>query len=54
MDKYYTCEEVAEIYKVKVKTVWSWVKSGKLPAVKLGRYIRIRQSDLLRFEQESN
>ena len=33
MEKFYTCEEVAEMYRVKVSTVWAWVRAGKLKAV---------------------
>jgi excisionase family DNA binding protein len=49
MEKLLTCEQVAERYSVKVVTVYEWIKSRKLPAVKvagrnitalLPRYIR--------------
>lgn len=48
--KYYTCAEVAEIYGVKVSTVWSWVRDGKLGSVRIGKRYRIRQQDLDSFE----
>ena len=51
MDRLYTCEEVAERYSVKLTTVWSWIHSNFLPAIKLGRFYRIRESDLQAFEQ---
>lgn len=52
MDKYYTCEEVAEIYKVRVKTVYKWISDGKLHAIAIGRSYRIRQRDLEAFEKD--
>ena len=51
MDKLYTCGEVAERYGVKLTTVWDWVRKGTLNAIKLGRTYRIRESDILQFEQ---
>lgn len=51
LDKVYTCAEVAERYKVKIKTVWEWIRSGTLVAVTNGRYYWIRESDLLAFEE---
>lgn len=50
-ERLYTCEELAEKYKVKIRTVWSWVRSGKLPAVKIGRLYRVYESDVVAFEQ---
>lgn len=41
MAKMYTCDEVAERYKVKVITVWDWIRQHKLNAIKLGREYRI-------------
>ena len=37
MQTYFTCEEVAQIYKVKTLTVWDWVRRKKLGAIKIGR-----------------
>ena len=46
----FTCEEVAERYKVKVITVWEWIRQKKLSAIKLGREYRIGEDDLKAFE----
>jgi excisionase family DNA binding protein len=43
--KFYTTVEVAEILKVAESTVSSWVKSGKLKAVKLGGTKTVRISE---------
>lgn len=53
MEKYYTCEKVAERYGVKVNTVWDWIRLRKLAAIRVGKNYRIKESDLLEFE-ESN
>ena len=50
--KLFTCAEVAEIYGVKKATVWSWVRSGKLGSIVIGRRYRIRQQDLDVFERK--
>ena len=53
MEKLLTCEQVAERYSVKVKTVWEWIKDGRLPAVKVaGSVYRIRAEDLEAFEKQ--
>lgn len=51
MEKFYTCEEVAERLGVKVTTVWSWVRDKSLPAIKIVRTYRVKASDLEEFEK---
>ncbi len=51
MEKFYTCEEVAEMYRVKVSTVWAWVRAGKLKAVCVGKQYRITKEALAEFEK---
>lgn len=46
----YTCDEVAERYKVKVITVWEWIRQQKLGAIKIGKEYRISEDDLIAFE----
>ncbi len=53
MEKFYSCEQVAERYGVKVATVWEWIKAKKLPAVKVGKLYRIKECDLVSFEQNN-
>ena len=48
-----TCEQVAERYSVKLKTVWTWIRTKKLSASKVGgRVYRIRRVDLEEFEKQ--
>ena len=50
LSKMYTCDEVAERYRVKVITVWDWIRKKKLPAIRIGRDYRISEEDLKSFE----
>ncbi|OGL36461.1 hypothetical protein A3E49_00610 [Candidatus Saccharibacteria bacterium RIFCSPHIGHO2_12_FULL_49_19] len=45
-DKLLTLTEVAQILRVTKLTVWRYTDSGLLPAYKIGRDLRIKQSDL--------
>ena len=48
----YTCDQVADRYQVKTVTIWNWIRTKKLPAIKLGNEYRIREQDLWEFEQK--
>ncbi len=41
-----TPQEVSDLLRVSVYTVRRWIKTGKLPAYKVGRSWRIQESDL--------
>jgi excisionase family DNA binding protein len=50
---YYTVAEAAERLNVSHSTVWRWIRSGKLPAYRVGsRNIRIKQSELDKMVEE--
>ncbi|KAA5805957.1 MULTISPECIES: helix-turn-helix domain-containing protein [Thermoanaerobacterium] len=49
MDKFYTVQEVAEMFKVNIHTVYRWIKEGRLNAVKVGDLVRITESELNKF-----
>ena len=49
MEKFYTPEEIADILKTTRKTVYTWIQSGKLKALKAGKMWRIPQSALDEF-----
>ena len=50
MDEIMTYKEVAQRLKVSERTVWGWVKKGKLKACKLaGRSVRITEQSLRDF-----
>lgn len=50
MDKLYTCDEIAEKYRVQTRTIWDWIRSKKLPAIKVGKGYLIKEEDLKIFE----
>ena len=45
----YTLEEVQELLKVTRPTIYSYIKTGKLKATKIGRYWRVKHDDLKEF-----
>jgi len=45
----YTVEEIAGILKVTERTLYNYIKSGVLKAVKIGKYWRIKHTDLENF-----
>ena len=48
IQKMFSLSEVASIIGVTHRTLQSWVKDGKLPAVKVGAKWRVKESDLQR------
>jgi len=47
--KLYKPEEVAELLGFKDKTVRNWLRTGKLPGLKVGGSWRVREKDLIAF-----
>lgn len=47
--KVYTLNEVSEILKVTRRTLYNYVREGKLQAVKVGKYWRVTDSNLRSF-----
>ena len=52
MDKRYSCEEVANIYGIQVRTVWDWIRKKKLPAVRIGKQYYVSADDLRQLESK--
>lgn len=48
-EQYYSIEEVAKMLKVAYLTVYRWIQSKKLSAIKAGKQYRISKSDLDKF-----
>ena len=53
-DTFLTVAEVAELLKLNQQTVRNWIDQGSLPAVRVGRRVRIRRSDLERILAEGD
>src|ERR1700754_1074560 len=47
-DSFLTVAEVAEMLKLNQQTVRNWIDQGSLPALRVGRRVRIRRSDFER------
>ena len=47
--KLFTLDEVADILKVTKRTLYNYIKAGKLPAVKIGKYWRVSEESLQAF-----
>ncbi len=48
-EKLMTSEEVADLYSVAPTTIRKWVREGKLEAVRLGKHMRFKRSEVIRF-----
>jgi excisionase family DNA binding protein len=53
-ETFLTVAEVAEMLKLNQQTVRNWIDQGRLPALRVGRRVRIRRSDLEKVLQESS
>ena len=52
-DSFMTVAEVAEVLKLNQQTVRNWIDQGSLPALRVGRRVRIKRSDFQRILDES-
>jgi excisionase family DNA binding protein len=50
--EFLTVAEVAELLKLNQQTVRNWIDQGSLPAMKVGRRVRIRRADLERMLEQ--
>jgi excisionase family DNA binding protein len=48
-ERFFTGGQIAEILCVSRSHVYKLLREGKLPGIRLGRSVRIRQSDLIAF-----
>src|SRR5437016_7906880 len=51
-ETFLTVAEVAEMLKLNPQTVRNWIDQGSLPALRVGRRVRIKRSDLERMLEE--
>ncbi len=47
----YTLDEVCEILSVTKRTIYNYIKAGKLNAFKMGKYWRVTEENLRAFTQ---
>ena len=48
-ERYYTSPELAALYKVTRQAIWSWIKQGRIKAIRLGATYRISESEWMKF-----
>jgi len=48
MENYYTPKEISDKLKLNIRTVYKWIREGRVNAVKLGDVWRISESELNR------
>lgn len=53
-DEFLTVAEVAGLLKLNQQTVRNWIDQGSMPAVRVGRRVRIRRSDFDRVLADSS
>ena len=52
MSKLYKVQQAAEIWNVSVKCAWNWIAQERVGVVRLGRSVRIPQSEIDRLIEE--
>jgi excisionase family DNA binding protein len=52
-EEFLTVAEVAETLKLNQQTVRNWIDQGSLPALRVGRRVRIKRSDFQRILEQS-
>ncbi|HEY2437289.1 MAG TPA: helix-turn-helix domain-containing protein [Solirubrobacteraceae bacterium] len=53
-ESFLTVAEVAELLKLNQQTVRNWIDQGSLPALRVGRRVRIRRSDFERLLEQGS
>jgi excisionase family DNA binding protein len=48
LPRFLTPEEVADLLRISRRTVYNWLRSGQLPALRIGRIWRVRLEDIER------
>ncbi len=54
MTKLYTCDEVATRYGVEKETVWKWIRTKKMVALKVGKCYKVSEEHLKQFEESKS
>ncbi len=52
-ESFLTVADVAQLLQLSQQTIRTWIGAGKLPALHIGRLVRIRRSELERFIEGS-
>ncbi|MCL6584469.1 MAG: helix-turn-helix domain-containing protein [bacterium] len=52
MQEFYTPQEIAQIIRIDINTIYEYIRMGKLPAAKFGNRYRISREDFEMFVKE--
>ena len=52
-ERLFTVRELAEYLSLNEETIRRWIKSEKLPALKIGRELRVKESEVEKFLEAS-
>jgi excisionase family DNA binding protein len=52
MDKLLTPQEMARVLGVQPSTIYQWTHQGFIPHVKLGKFVRFKEGDVLKWVEE--
>ena len=55
MEKLLTPDQIATLLEVKKSTIYNWTHTGYIPHIKLGKLVRFKKSDILKWlDKKSN
>lgn len=54
IEKVYSVEEVASILGIRPRLVRSHIRNGKLKATKIGKYYRVKESNVVKLIEQGN
>ncbi len=54
MERLMTAKQVSELIEVRPSTIYKWVDLGYIPYVKLGRCVRFKKGDLIRWIDQNH
>lgn len=52
-EEFYTAQELADMLKVNIMTIYRYINSGKLEAYKFGKEFRVKKSDFNKYLKKS-
>jgi len=54
MNKLLTPDEVAELLSVQKSTIYQWTHQGFIPHIKLGKFVRFKEKDVMEWMEKLN
>ena len=53
LERLYTAEQVAQLFSLKKKTIYTWAEKRRIPSYRIGKALRFRESELREFIEAS-